>query len=398
MIADFGHRVRTTIHRFGPQAYLIMNIRRLPSIRFIGLACSLMFCEMPLPATPITSRAAFHWTALPALPDPVGFAGMYAGASGGALVAAGGTNFPERPFAKGGKKIWHDRIFILSGPDGHWREAGRLPRPSAYGVSSTWRDAVVCAGGCDAKTNFSSAWLMRWNGQVMVVESLPALPLPIADACGAVVGDTFYVIGGQERPDSTSALIRMFSLDLARPPSGRRWEEKPWPVDAPGRIYAVAGTHQGELFLFSGCELAIDAAGKIGTRELKDAYAFKPGRGWRRLADMPNAAASAPSPAVEIDPAHLLIAVPLDTAARPSGPTPAYLEYESATNTWRVSFRDPADCAVGAACFDTPMVPWQGRFAMISGEIAAGLRTPAVLSLEAARPDGVPVGIPKHTG
>ena len=70
---------------------------------------------------------ALAWDELRPLPDPVGFAGAFAGVSNGALVVAGGANFPE-----GTTKVWHDRVFVLEDPAAEWRLAStRLPRPTA---------------------------------------------------------------------------------------------------------------------------------------------------------------------------------------------------------------------------------------------------------------------------
>ena len=46
----------------------------------------------------------FTWSEAKQLPDPEGFAGPYAGVSGGALIVAGGSNFPggKRPWGAGG--------------------------------------------------------------------------------------------------------------------------------------------------------------------------------------------------------------------------------------------------------------------------------------------------------
>lgn len=209
----------------------------------------------PIPVTAATSAlpAARSDAALPSLPDTHGFAGMFAGVSGGALLCAGGANFPEKPLAQGGKKIWHDRVFALAAPDGAWLEAGRLPRANGYGVSATWRDAVVLAGGGDARENFRDAHLMRWDGTRLAFESLPPLPTANANACGALVGDTLYVAGGQETPTAATALSRCFALDLAA--TARAWREIPWPAAAPGRILAVAAAHAGWFYFFSGADL-----------------------------------------------------------------------------------------------------------------------------------------------
>src|SRR5687768_6652808 len=73
---------------------------------------------------------------LPPLPDSLGLAGSFAGTSNGALIVAGGSNFPDGPPWQGGKKAWHDRIFVLEANAKDWRQVEqRLVRPIAAGVS-----------------------------------------------------------------------------------------------------------------------------------------------------------------------------------------------------------------------------------------------------------------------
>lgn len=81
---------------------------------------------------------AAEWSPLPPLPDAHGVAGAFAGVAGGALLVAGGANFPDGPPWQGGTKAWTDRIWVLDRPDGAWREAGRLtgPRVSLGAVPS----------------------------------------------------------------------------------------------------------------------------------------------------------------------------------------------------------------------------------------------------------------------
>src|SRR3546814_13950609 len=75
------------------------------------------------------AAAHFDWQQLPQLPDPVGFAGVYAGVSGGSLIVAGGANFPEgtRPWS-GGVQQWSDQVFALEGGSNRWTRVGHLPR------------------------------------------------------------------------------------------------------------------------------------------------------------------------------------------------------------------------------------------------------------------------------
>src|SRR5204863_6369572 len=103
--------------------------------------------------------------------------------------------------------------------------------------------------------------------------------------------------GGIERPDSTNAMSTFWSLDLSQP--GAQWRTLEfWP--GPARMLSVVGVYNGDFFLFSGVSLRGDIAGKPLRQYLKDAYRFTRGKGWRRLSDLPRAAAAAPSPAVAL--------------------------------------------------------------------------------------------------
>src|SRR5262245_3846491 len=106
-----------------------------------------------------SAAAADDWSQLADLRDREGLAGSFAGVSGGALIVAGGANFPDKKPSQGGKKVWHDEVFVLEKPAGKWRTAGRLPRPLAYGVSVTHQGAIVCVGGSDVERHYAEAFV-----------------------------------------------------------------------------------------------------------------------------------------------------------------------------------------------------------------------------------------------
>jgi N-acetylneuraminate epimerase len=359
-------------------------------MRIFALLAVLVGATQNMPAVDRAIQQAGPAVAVLApLPNEHGFAGMFAGVSGGALLCAGGANFPEKPLAQGGKKIWHDRVFALAGPDGAWREVGRLPRVNGYGVSATWRDAVVLVGGGDSQGNFRDACLMRWDGARLAFEVLPPLPIATANGSGAVVGETLYVAGGQETPTATAALRRCFTLDLASPT--RAWREITWPTGAPGRILAVAAPHDGWFYLFSGADLFPNAAGQADRRYLNDAWRYRPGAGWHRLADLPHAIAAAPSPAMNAGRSQLVIAGgvwPEFLATLPkNAPHPGFprelLAYDVAADTW--SAVPPSGFAPSAPPRVTaPLVGWRHHFVVPSGEVAPGIRTPSVLTYQFA--------------
>ncbi len=117
---------------------------------------------------------------LPALPgedSQEGLAGAYAGFSNGALIVAGGVNFPgARGNAEAGRwyahkglaKTW--RADVYARVDGAWKVAGQLPRGLAYGASFRADDGLLVVGGEDgALTARTEVFLVRWDGSSTVV-------------------------------------------------------------------------------------------------------------------------------------------------------------------------------------------------------------------------------------
>ncbi|MCX6952496.1 MAG: sodium:solute symporter, partial [Verrucomicrobia bacterium] len=178
---------------------------------FLGLAGCAGAQPFPAMTKPLV------WKQLPSIPDREGFAGSYAGVSRGALVVAGGANFPDKRPWEGGTKIWYDRVFVLEAGAAAWRDAGRLPAAGGYGVSVNVDDGVLLVGGGDAKRNFDEVWLARWDGKAVTFTAWPRLPKPLAMAAGALVGRVIYVAGGLDRPDATQAQNAFFALDLDQP-------------------------------------------------------------------------------------------------------------------------------------------------------------------------------------
>jgi N-acetylneuraminate epimerase len=258
----------------------------------------LNLCLMPLIVLVATTSAMkaqqMEWSKLPPLPDKEGFAAMYAGVSGDALVVAGGANFPEKRPWEGGTKMWYDDVWVLDQPDGAWRKAGKLPKSLGYGVSVNWKGEVICIGGSNADGHDADVFSLSIEGQGIVVKQYPPLPRPCANFCGALVGDTIFVAGGIEKPDSVQAMHTFWSLKLSQ--DKPQWRElTPWPGKE--RMLATAAAHDGAFYLFSGAALHAGSDGKPEREWLKDSFRYREGVGWEKLPDAPRVAVAAVSPA-----------------------------------------------------------------------------------------------------
>ncbi len=317
---------------------------------------------------------SLHWEKLSPIPDAEGFAGMFAGVSNGQLLVAGGANFPNgRPW-EGGAKRWYDSVWALDEPHGTWTQVGHLPRPLGYGVSVTYRDGVICVGGSNSEGHFAGCFQLALKDGMLTTKVLPELPLPLANACGALVGDELFVAGGQDKPDSPVALNRVFVLNLSA--DDRRWREiDGWP--GPGRILATACNFHNSFWLIGGAELSRGADGQIARRYLRDAYRFDQESGWNRLADLPRAVVAAPSPTRGIGTGPIILGgddgTQIDEAPEHHrGFSRQILRYDQDANRWVV------DGELPAAPVTTPVVLWGERWVIPSGEIQPGVRSPEV--------------------
>ncbi|MGH9752297.1 MAG: galactose oxidase [Blastocatellia bacterium] len=319
-------------------------------------------------------------TKLAPLPDRRGFAGAFAGVSNGALIVAGGANFPDQPVWEGGKKHWSDKIFVLEKPDGEWRSGGAGPKALGYGVSITTDKGLLCVGGADANRHYTDVFLLEWIEGKIEQTALPSLPKPCAYASGAKVGDVIYVAGGIETPTATRAMKTFWSLDLSR--RDARWQElESWPGSE--RMLSVAAARNGAFYLFSSVALSAAPDGSPKRTYLKDAYRYEPGKGWTRLADLPHPVAAAPTPAALFGKSRILIFGGDDGSKlgfQPVKDHPGFsrraLIFHADSGKWEEAG------AIEAAHVTTAMVAWRGGFVIPSGEIRPGVRSPEVWFVE----------------
>ncbi len=330
-------------------------------------------------ATLACSAEVLTWQPLPSLPDALGVAGSFAGVASGQLLIAGGANFPAGMPWEGGKKVWHDTIWILDAPDGKWRVAGKLPRPLGYGVSVTHRDSVICVGGSDAERHHAEVFRLRLEGTAVKIESLPSLPISLSGAAGALAGDILYVACGSEAPGEQAATNRAFALDLSV--NQPAWQELPAVPGRP-RLLAAGGAKDGQFLIFGGAALLKGADGKIARDYLRESWSFERGA-WRRLADLPKPSVASASPAPWINQRFLLLGgddgslVGFQPLEKHPGFPRDILTYDSARDQWQKAGENPVPRAT------LPCVDWKGRFVLVSGEARPGVRSPEIWGISA---------------
>ncbi len=321
----------------------------------------------------------------PAIPDPEGFAGMFAGVSNQVLVAAGGANFPGKKPWEGGAKVWYADVFLLKKGAAAWEKSPvSLPRPLGYGVSASYKNNIILAGGSDREQHHRDVYRISVQGDKVIIDSLAPMPYALANMAGALVGDVLFVAGGTLTPEGNPGKL-FLALDLKH----NKWITlDPWP--GAERMNAVAAVADQRFFLFSGIQVLDTKEGKL-RKVLEDGYCFVPsyrngvlvGGHWKVLAPMPRGVAAGPGPGPVFGKRYIVFPGGLDhQTAQHADPLthpgflPDILAYDLQQKKWMVFDRFPrADMRLTA-----PTVVWDNRCFIINGELRPGIRSNAVLS------------------
>ena len=338
-------------------------------------------------------RVPVEWGRLPALPDRIGFGGPICGVHNGALLVAGGANFPAKPPWEDGKKVWHDGIFVLESPAaGQWKTAGKLARPLAYAACVPTVDGLLVIGGSDAEKTRADVTRLTWDAASGTVEreTLPALPEPAAFLVAGRIGEIVYAGSGKTTKDPATCSNRFWKLDLGPSAKELAWRRI---TDLPGRgrlkaaaAVQSAGDKPKFLYVFGGVHAKAGDGDEVRQTSLSEVWRLDPrageGKGrWRRMADMPDALAA--MSVIDFGQSHVLLFsgstgkhIPKPIEDRPLFRRNV-LVYHTLTDTWVRGGLMPEGVVT------TPAVRWGDRIVIPSGETRPGVRTPGV---QAARP------------
>ena len=280
--------------------------------------------------------------------------------------------------------VWRDGILVLTHPEGQWRSDFRLPRPLAGGVSITTDAGLVLIGGGDADRHYADVLLVEWDGNQIEVSPLPPLPQANAFCCGAKLGETIYVAGGQEQPDSPGPSAVFWALDLSPKDAKAAWQQLA-PLPGKPRVHAVAAAQDAAFFVFGGRTFGADGR-NVG---LADGYRYDPKKErWSRIADLPRPVVAAATPAPALGQAHIaIVGGRAEPPTTPEGGADAnispcdILVYHTITDTWITVGELPTElCDHGEPISDLPATRWEDRFVLPGGTLPSGEASSAVVT------------------
>jgi len=366
----------------------------------------------------------FSWTELPELPPApgttrqLGVASPFAGSAGSVIVVAGGCNFPERPVREGGIKKYYDDAFVFAQWEGQWQwlSGFKIPYPTAYGASVSLPEGLLCIGGKNNQALLTSVYLLKWDEATpsLEVQEWPELPFPLNQMGAVLVEEKIYVVGGECEEGPANNFL---SLDLREKGTARfQWEvleEFPGPARLQPVVVAQNAAEETRIYLFSGSSFPEDQEEpSICTDGLEYSPANKQ---WKKTAPIAPAGQQPISlhgaGGLAIGMNHILciggvnkklfeeawknerlahLALELGDSARTAhlerwktgylSHEPGWYQfnkqvmvYHTLTDSWTVGTEYPYPAPAGAI-----VVPWENGWAVISGEIMPGVRSPKV--------------------
>lgn len=204
-------------------------------------------------------------------PPPLPRAGCAVGVVGGELVVAGGTYWRE------GRKFWSERVDTFDPVANLWTARASLPRPHGDVAALEHAGALFVFGGGAEGAATSDVWTLRDN--IWTAPANLALPAPRRSSGAAVVGGTFYLLGGLSGTGSEFSLAT--STVWAAKPDGR-WESRA-PMPGPARFNLSVGVVGERIVVAGGC-----AEERGAIRNLDEVIAYDPSADvWTMLGRLP---------------------------------------------------------------------------------------------------------------
>ncbi|MDA3925666.1 MAG: sodium/solute symporter [Kiritimatiellae bacterium] len=341
----------------------------------------------------------------------IGVGTPFYGEHKGVAFLAGGSNFPDEPLLKGGKKRYYSDIYALTSGSTNWLHAGQLSQTVAAGMSATTPSGVVCVGGSVDGEITSRVFLLSWDAakKCAIETSLPDFPGPVQLGGAAVRGNRVYVAGGA---GSEALSSDVWMLDLDAQEAG--WLPLPPLPGLKARALAQVFVQNGDqkltfLYVIGGYTKHADG----GVQSLTDGYAFDLSQSlesgsWRAISPAVPKGSDMPAwpligaKCVEVGDQHVLFFGGLDTdyfddnqrkmavltGAAQEAQRIAYqstlpttwnrhvLVYHTVTDRWFVLGEVPFPPTVAGSVIKRS----DGTLLLASGEIQPGIRTPLCIA------------------
>ncbi|MCK5367627.1 MAG: hypothetical protein KAQ62_03715, partial [Cyclobacteriaceae bacterium] len=166
-------------------------------------------------------KNTFLWEEIAPIPAALGeeiqhgLAAPFAGFSNGAIIVAGGCNFPDAPVYEGGIKKYYNDIFVYDEDRKEWIKSSIFPYPVAYGASVTIGKGVLCIGGNNQNQSFALVHLLTWDSgkKEVRIQEWPALPYNMTNMAAALVDNKIFVAGGKADDQLANKFL---SLNLSK--------------------------------------------------------------------------------------------------------------------------------------------------------------------------------------
>jgi len=175
-----------------------------------------------LPAQKAKKDLSLQWQTIHTLPASedskphIGLAGPVTGIVNDHLIVGGGANFPENPPWEGGKKVYHDKLYVLSknGKEKYiWNKNSQISLPDsiAYSANVSFGKSLICIGGENQTGPLKSVLKVDFQKDKLIIENLPDLPLPVTAAGAVCINNKIYLAGGNTGKESSKFF---FALNL----------------------------------------------------------------------------------------------------------------------------------------------------------------------------------------
>ena len=205
-----------------------------------------------------------------------GLAGSFFGKQGDWFILAGGANFPNGKPWEGGAKTFSKEIFVFSESNNQFQSlnvSNKLSFGVAEGAYVSTSKGLLCMGGQTADGLSNKAMLLNYNGEDVIVEMYPDLPVAVKNATAAIVSNKVYLLGGQKEDGESTNQFLMLDLNSL----DKGWQFLP---NSPMAVSAATMSAQqdGEeisLFVFGGRAIGENNL----TNFYSSVYNYKPSKG-----------------------------------------------------------------------------------------------------------------------